>query len=144
MNSLERVGGIHTQRGRVVYPRKKHYFSYSDVERLLSDVAGRKLKDPDAVEKMRLRPTAIKIRAIKIQTDNLYNAVWDLFEDPIAEQSYLIAKQTLRYTLDNFVELVAAGVLAKTGSVPASRILAAVGKWVNRAAEYIFTGSTGL
>lgn len=139
MDASLRINGIRTKLGRVNYNRKKRYFKIENIPYIMVKITNR-LETSQARETL----TATRIRETKILADNLYHFVWDLFDNPLPDELYQQAKEDLRFVLDNFVEIVALGVTAKTGSVPAGNIISTMGRWVNRAAEYIFTGSTGL
>lgn len=142
-DATTKIWQLKTNTGRVVYPRKKHYYTLKDVYRIFSAVTGRLYKEEDIIDKLRENNRAITIRALKFEVDNLYGAVWDLFYNEYSRQDIQEAKALLRVALDNFVDIVATWVYANTGFRPLAGALSVMGRVINRGMEYIFTGSTG-
>jgi len=128
-----------TNRGKVVYRRRRHFFDAGSIDRIITNY-NNDILTIDARE----TNTAIKIRSIFKVAGSLYANVDDLFDRPgmISSEEYEDIKETWREFNDEIIDIIADFIGQKSGIHELEYVLSTVGRLINRGMEYLITGST--
>lgn len=130
---------ITTQKGKVVYKRKKHVFTIDDIIRIAISY-----NNNTPVEKMTETAQAIKIRLLFKIASSIYSNVSFMFDKPneVSDDEYERIKDIWREGNDELVGMISLWIATKSGVPQLGLVLNTVGRMINRGMEYIFTGST--